>query len=38
MTQNNVPHLWHYVNGGYHGGNSIRAHLYNFTRAIFKAR
>lgn len=37
LNSNNVPHIWHYVTGGYHGGNSIRAHLYNFTRAIFKA-
>lgn len=32
-----TPHVWHYVNGGYHGDNCIRAHLYNFVRAIFKA-
>ncbi len=37
FTQNNVPHIWHYVNGGYHGDNSIHAHLYNFVRAVFKA-
>ena len=34
---NNVPHIWHYVNGGYHGDNSIHAHLYNFCRFVFKA-
>lgn len=37
LTSNGVPHIWHYVNGGYHGGNSIRAHIYNFVRAVFKA-
>ena len=37
FTQNGVPHIWHYVNGGYHGDNSIHAHLYNFCRFVFKA-
>jgi len=37
FTQNNVPHIWHYVNGGYHGDNSIHAHLYNFCRFAFQA-
>ena len=37
FTSNGVPHIWHYVNGGYHGDNCIRAHIYNFIRAIFKA-
>ncbi len=37
FTANGVPHIWHYVNGGYHGDNSIHAHLYNFVRAVFKA-
>lgn len=37
FTKNNVPHIWHYVNGGYHGDNSIHAHIYNFVRFIFKA-
>ena len=37
FTSNSVPHIWHYVNGGYHGDNSIHAHIYNFVRAIFKA-
>ena len=32
-----TPHLWHVVNGGYHGDNCIRAHVYNFVRMIFKA-
>ncbi len=38
MTKNGVPHIWHYVNGGYHGGNCIRAHMYNFVRFAFKAK
>ena len=37
FTNNGVPHVWHYVNGGYHGDNSIHAHIYNFVRAVFKA-
>ncbi|NLT10664.1 MAG: hypothetical protein GXY08_14380 [Ruminococcus sp.] len=37
FTKNNVPHIWHYVNNGYHGDNSIHAHLYNFVRAVFQA-
>ncbi|MBQ8926675.1 MAG: carbohydrate binding domain-containing protein [Oscillospiraceae bacterium] len=37
FTQNGVPHIWHYVNGGYHGDNSIQAHLYNFCRFAFQA-
>lgn len=36
FTGNGVPHIWHYVNGGYHGDNSIHAHMYNFVRGIFK--
>ncbi len=37
FTKNNVPHLWHYCNGGYHGDNCIHAHLYNFSRYVFQA-
>lgn len=37
LNNNGVPHIWHYVDGGYHGGNCIRAHMYNFVRAAFKA-
>lgn len=37
FTKNGVPHIWHYVNGGAHGDNSIHPHLYNFVRAVFKA-
>lgn len=36
FEKNGVPHIWHYVNGGYHGDNSIHAHLYNFCRAAFQ--
>lgn len=32
-----TPNIWHVVNGGYHGDNCIRAHVYNFVRMIFKA-
>ena len=32
-----TPHVWHVVQGGYHGDNSITAHIYNFCRMIFKA-
>ncbi|HAG14881.1 MAG TPA: glycoside hydrolase family 43 [Ruminococcus sp.] len=32
-----TPHLWHVVEGGYHGDNCITAHIYNFVRMIFKA-
>ena len=37
FTKNNVPHIWHYYESGYHGDNSIHAHLYNFVRAVFQA-
>lgn len=37
FAKNSVPHIWHYVQGGAHGDNSIHAHLYNFVRDIFKA-
>ena len=36
FEKNGVPHIWHYVNGGYHGDNCIRAHLYNFCRIAFQ--
>ena len=36
FQKNGVPHVWHYVNGGYHGDNSINAHLYNFFRIAFQ--
>lgn len=37
FTKNSVPHIWHYVDGGYHGDNCIRAHIYNFCRFAFQA-
>lgn len=37
FTNNGVTHIWHYVTGGDHGGKTIRPHMYNFVRAIFKA-
>ena len=37
FEKNGVPHIWHYVIGGYHGDNSINAHMYNFCRAVFQA-
>ncbi len=37
FTKNGVPHVWHYVQGGAHGDNSIHPHLYNFVRAVFQA-
>lgn len=37
MNTNNVTHIWHYVTGGDHGGITIRPHMYNYVRAIFKA-
>jgi glucuronoarabinoxylan endo-1,4-beta-xylanase len=36
LEKSGVPHVWHYVNGGYHGDNCIRAHLYNFFRIAFQ--
>lgn len=37
FTKNNTPHVWHYYPAGYHGENSIEAHIYNFVRAAFQA-
>ena len=37
MTKNGTTHIWHYVDGGDHGGKTIRPHIYNFVRAVFKA-
>lgn len=36
LNKNNSTHVWHYVNGGAHGGNSMRPHMYTFVRYIFK--
>ena len=37
FEKNGVPHIWHYYEAGYHGDNSIHAHLYNFCRFVFQA-
>lgn len=37
LNTNDVTHIWHYVTGGDHGGKTIRPHMYNFIRYIFKA-
>ncbi|NLP26138.1 MAG: hypothetical protein GX365_02135 [Clostridiales bacterium] len=36
LERNNSPHVWHYVHGGAHAGNSMRPHMYTFVRSIFK--
>lgn len=36
LTSNGVNHIWHYVTDGDHGGKTIRPHIYNFIRFIFK--
>ena len=36
MTRNDVDHVWHTVSDGDHGGKTIRPHIYNFVRSIFK--
>jgi enterochelin esterase-like enzyme len=37
FNKNNVPHVWHVVNNGHHGDDSIHSHLYCFVRGIFQA-
>lgn len=37
LENNGVDHVWHYVSGGAHGGNTIRPHMYNFVRFAFNA-
>ena len=37
FTKNGVPHVWHVVQGGHHGDDSIHSHLYSFVRAVFQA-
>lgn len=36
LTENGVDHVWHTVADGDHGGMTIRPHIYNFVRSIFK--
>ncbi|MBR4628676.1 MAG: carbohydrate binding domain-containing protein [Ruminococcus sp.] len=37
FTKNGVPHVWHVVQGGNHGDDSIHSSLYCFVRAVFQA-
>ena len=37
FTKNGVPHVWHVVQGGHHGDDSIHSALYCFVRGIFQA-
>ncbi|MBR3447686.1 MAG: hypothetical protein IKH27_11195, partial [Oscillospiraceae bacterium] len=37
FDKNGVPHLWHVVQGGHHGDDSIHSHIYAFVRMVFKA-
>ncbi|MBP5578524.1 MAG: dienelactone hydrolase family protein, partial [Ruminococcus sp.] len=37
FTKNNVPHVWHVVQNGHHGDDSIHSHLYCFVRGVFQA-
>ena len=36
LDNNGVEHMWNYVQGGTHGENVIRPHIYNFIRFIFR--
>lgn len=38
FTRNGVDHVWQYIKGGDHGSMSIKPHIYNFVRNIFKAK
>jgi len=37
LTDNGVEHIWQQLTDGDHGAISVRAHMYNFLRYIFKA-
>ncbi len=37
LDQNGVEHIWHELTDGDHGAISVRAHMYNFLRYVFKA-
>ncbi|MCR4795833.1 MAG: hypothetical protein K5898_11855 [Ruminococcus sp.] len=37
LEQNGVEHIWHELTDGDHGSISVRAHMYNFLRYVFKA-
>ncbi len=36
LNKNGVPHVWHTVTDGGHWGSTIRPHIYNYVRNIFK--
>lgn len=36
LTQNGTEHLWHLLNGTGHDATSVKPHLYNFLRMIFR--
>jgi len=38
LTANNTEHLWHEMSGTDHDHTSVKPHLYNFCRMIFKDR
>ena len=38
LTNNGVEHIWHQLTDGDHGEISVRAHMYNFLRYVFKAK
>ena len=37
IDHNGVEHIWHELTDGDHGAISVRAHMYNFLRYVFKA-
>lgn len=37
FTKNGVPHVWHVVQNGHHGDDSIHSHLYSFIKGVFQA-
>lgn len=37
FDKNGVPHVWHVVQNGHHGDDSIHSALYTFVRAVFQA-
>ena len=38
LEKNGVQHIWQVIPDGDHGGNTVRPHMYNFLRYIFKAK
>ena len=37
FNKNGVPHVWHVVQNGHHGDDSIHSHLYTFVKGVFQA-